>query len=176
VRCVVVTGGGALADEVRALQARWRFDDRVAHELALDTMRINARVLRALAPGLAPWSTASDDETASWPDGNCVWMPPANFAPADLPMSWAVTSDSIALWLAQRLGAQAVLLVKSLAPSALQAAVAAGLTSQGVVDEHFPTLLGAGGVAVCVTSKCCVQQFMARRQQGQLPGLLIERV
>ncbi|MBK6660403.1 MAG: hypothetical protein IPG43_20720 [Proteobacteria bacterium] len=177
VRCVVVTGGGALADEVRALQARWRFDDRVAHELALDTMRLNARVLQALAPGLALWSTPSNEQApASRPEGNCLWMPPPDFAPAELPMSWAVTSDSIALWLARRVGAQALLLVKSLSPSALHAAANAGLAAQGVVDDYFSTLLAPGGVALRVTSKLCVEEFIERRRQARLPGAGIERV
>lgn len=177
VRCVVVTGGGALADEVRTLQARWHFDDRVAHELALDTMRLNARVLQALAPGLALWSTPSGDQApASLPEGDCLWVPPPDFAPTELPMSWAVTSDSIALWLARRLDAQALLLVKSLAPPALRDAADAGLAAQGVVDDYFSTLLGMGGVALRVTSKHCVEEFIERRRRAQLPGAGIERV
>ncbi len=49
VRCVVVVGGGALADEVRALQRRHGFDDVLAHELALEAMRMHYN-LPALPP------------------------------------------------------------------------------------------------------------------------------
>ena len=38
VRCVVVLGGGHLADEIRALHARWGFEEARAHELAIAAM------------------------------------------------------------------------------------------------------------------------------------------
>ena len=172
-RCVIVAGGGALADQVRALQARWGFDDRAAHELALATMRLNARLLQSLAPRLASCEVQLEAELANYRSGALLWRPPEPFAPVALPASWAVTSDSIALWLAQVLSARALLLVKSLAPAQLQATSAASLAAAGVVDSHFPVLLAATPLPVRLISKANVAEFAHGLQCGVLPGVAV---
>jgi 5-(aminomethyl)-3-furanmethanol phosphate kinase len=60
--------------------------------------------------------------------------------------SWAVTSDSLAAWLARRLGARRLVLVKSAA--APSAAAPAELAARGLVDAAFPDY-AAGLVLVC---------------------------
>ncbi len=66
-----------------------------------------------------------------------IWLPwrLAGLA-ADLPASWAVTSDSIALWLAARLRASELLLVKHLPPGMERASMAA-LLRAGILDRAF---------------------------------------
>ncbi|MEQ8663296.1 MAG: aspartate kinase, partial [Gammaproteobacteria bacterium] len=95
VRCVVVVGGGPAADEVRALHARWQFDERLAHALAIAAMRGNAAIAHALAPTLEPF-------THTLPAGSAgaLWLPPDDCAWLAVPASWAVTSDSLAVALA----------------------------------------------------------------------------
>ena len=171
-RCVVVPGGGVFAAQVRALQARWRFGDDLAHELALDTMRLNARMLWGLAPRLT-MSTATSAAALS-AEGGLLWSPPADFAPAALPASWAVTSDSIALWLAASIGARAVLLVKSLPSQELRAASATELAARGVVDDYFPSLLAGGTVAARLLGRDAVDDFSRHLQSGTLPGVAID--
>lgn len=174
-RCVVVTGGGALADEVRALQARWHFDDQLAHALALDTMRMNARLLQGLAPDLMPCSALHADQLPPrGPCGGWLWSPPRSFAPRQLPASWSVTSDSIALWLAQALGAQAVLLVKSVVVECLPSARAVSLAAEGVVDAFFPQLLAQGEVSVRLLGKTAVDDFKRHLEAGTLPGIAVD--
>lgn len=168
-RCVVVAGGGGFADEVRALQAHWHFDDQLAHQLALDTMRLNARLLHALAPDLPLCTSIALGNLDA--HGGLIWLPPPRFASPQLPASWSVTSDSVALWLAQTLGARAVLLVKSLPPAALLADSAANLAAQGVVDAHFPLLLAQGKVAARLLSKVGVGDFQRHLHAGTLPGV-----
>jgi aspartokinase-like uncharacterized kinase len=174
-RCVVVAGGGAFADQVRALQARWHFSDQLAHDLALDTMRLNARLLHGLAPQLPLCSAIDARQLAAHSvDGSLLWAPPADFAPSALPANWSVSSDSIALWLAQALGAQAVLLVKSVPADALRPASAACLAAQGVVDGHFPQQLRQGGVLARLLSKSRVGEFEQHLRCGTLPGVSVE--
>ncbi len=174
-RCVVVTGGGVLADEVRALQARWHFDDSLAHELALDTMRLNARLLHGLAPRLMPCTMIHAQRFPA--QASCrgwLWSPPRHFAPRELPASWSVTSDSIALWLAQALGARAVLLVKSLPLPHKPSMSAVSLATDGVVDAFFPQLLAQGTVPARLLGKTDVDDFQRHLKAGTLPGIAVD--
>ena len=133
-RCIVVPGGGAFADAVRAAQARERFGDAEAHRRALDAMSDAAGIFRGIEPrlvqSLEPWA-----ETA--PARSRVWNPRALRAGhPDIPETWDVTSDSLALWLAARVGAERCVLVKSVdAPPGLDPAA---LARDRIVDAAFP--------------------------------------
>ena len=131
--CVIVPGGGPDADAVRAAQVAEGFSDAEAHRRALDAMGHTARRLRAiedrLVPSLAPWEV--DPATA------LVWDPALLRAGhPDIPETWDVTSDSLALWLAARMGAPACILVKS--ADAAPGLDAAALSRDGLVDAAFP--------------------------------------
>ncbi len=132
----IVPGGGPFADAVRTAQAALGFDDGLAHRLALDAMGRMAEVFCRLEPRL---SIATSLETVA--DGlarGCavVWDPVAlKTGCPDIPESWDVTSDSLALWLATRLGAGSCILEKSApVPEAIPEALAAA----GLVDAAFP--------------------------------------
>ncbi|KQT47761.1 uridylate kinase [Methylobacterium sp. Leaf456] len=132
----IVPGGGPFADAVRTAQAALGFDDALAHRLALDAMGRMAEVFCALEPQLAV--AASVEAVASaLAYGRCVvWDPAALKAGCpDIPESWAVTSDSLALWLATRLGADRCILEKS-AP--VPVADVQALAAAGLVDAAFP--------------------------------------
>lgn len=132
--CVVVPGGGGFAEAVRARQGREGFDDATAHRLALDAMGRTASLFRAIEPRLvrtvAPW-----DEGQS--AGARIWDPAALRAGhPDIPETWDVTSDSLALWLAARLRARRCVLVK--AADAAPGADLAALARLGLVDAAAP--------------------------------------
>jgi dihydroneopterin aldolase len=134
-RAVVVAGGGAFADAVRSAQAQHGFSDRAAHRMALLAMEQYAVMLADFAPVLV--TCAGDDEiSACLADGRIpVWLP-SRMALADpaIPESWDVTSDSLAAWLARRLAAKRLILVKS-TPRSVDAA---SWALQGLVDPAFP--------------------------------------
>ncbi len=69
--------------------------------------------------------------------GAAVWLPcPADIRRMDdLPADWSVTSDSIALWLAMRCHAHALLLVKSCPPPE---GPLGAWAADAYVDPHFP--------------------------------------
>jgi aspartokinase-like uncharacterized kinase len=97
--------------------------------------------------GLVP--AAGDDEiAAALAEGRVpVWLP-SRMALGDpaLPESWDVTSDSLALRLAQRLGARRLALVKSVpAPEPFDPAA---LARADLVDRAFPRLFAAGPLAL----------------------------
>lgn len=134
--CIVVPGGGPFADAVRAVQRAVAFDDALAHRLALDAMGHMAEVFQSLEPRL---TVARDPEAImAVPDagGVAVWDPASlrNGHPA-IPESWAVTSDSLAVWLATQLHAPRCLLVKS--AEAPPGATLPELVRLGLVDAAF---------------------------------------
>ncbi|MET7242592.1 uridylate kinase [Methylobacterium sp. EM32] len=151
---VIVPGGGALADAVRATQAALGFPDPLAHRLALDAMAGMARIFAALEPRLV----VTQDPGGSLAAGRMpAWDPSALGGHPEIPESWDVTSDSLALWLATRLAARTCLLVKSADPP--PGAGPADLARTGLVDAAFPgfasrfpgriVLRGPGGDRPC---------------------------
>lgn len=147
-KTVLVPGGGPFADQVRTAQARWRFPDGPAHHMALRAMEQYALMLAALEPRLVP--AASADELRAAVDGGRVpvWLPVTMVdGEAGITESWDVTSDSLSVWLARRIGAAEVVLVKSLPPPA-EAADLHALRRSGCVDAAFPAFIRESGMRV----------------------------
>jgi aspartokinase-like uncharacterized kinase len=146
-RFVVVPGGGPFADAVRATQGEIGFDEEAAHDMAMLAMAQFGRALVSLKPGFE----LVEDEArifACLGEGRTpVWAPLRMASAAGIPASWDITSDSLAAWLAGRLGASRLILVKHGA-----AASAATLASRGVVDPAFPAWLAAAGVPACLAA------------------------
>lgn len=139
-RIVVVPGGGPFADAVRAAQPRMGFDDGAAHRMALLAME---QYGCALASGRKQFSLADSRaaidralELKQVP----VWLPTRMVLAADIPASWEVTSDSLAAWLAAKLGARGLLLIKH-ADAGIGAARVRDLVTRGIVDPAFPRFL-----------------------------------
>ena len=119
---VVVPGGGALADEVRSCQAELGFGDASAHRMALLAMDQLAWAVAGLRPGFAVGATETELGAALDRGLTAVWAPYALIAErTDIEESWRITSDSLALWLARRLGAARCYLIKSIARTATEA-------------------------------------------------------
>ncbi len=143
---MVVPGGGALADEVRSCQSQLGFGDRSAHRMALLAMDQLAWAVAGMRQGFAV-GAAEDDLRAALGKGSvAVWAPYALIAErSDIEESWRLTSDSLALWLAGRLGAGSCYLIKSIARAGTTAS-ATQLAQDGIVDEAFPDMLKDAGV------------------------------
>ena len=138
---VIVPGGGALADEVRAAQARLGFGDGAAHRMALLAMDQLAWAVAALRPGFEVGDTEETLRHSLEKGRVAVWAPYSLVANrSDIAQSWTVTSDSLALWLARRLGAECCYVIKSIERRRTEFG-AAQLARDGVVDEAFPAML-----------------------------------
>lgn len=161
-RGVVVPGGGRFADAVRQAQRRFGFDDTEAHRAAVRAMEDYANLLQDRAPELVPVSSLDDILDVVKGGGVPVWLPSAMvIGNPDLPELWDVTSDSLALWLAQRLEAQGLILVKSLAVDDLR--TLDELSEEGIIDAYFPDLFQKQPVNLV---------FFGRQDQGKLAELL----
>ncbi len=147
-RCVIVPGGGEFADAVRAAQRRLRFSDHAAHRMALLAMEQYALLLRDLAPALCPCDSVAQIGAALAANRVALWLP-YTMVDADraLPESWEVTSDSLAAWLARRLEAKRLVLVKSVAAPAPPLSPER-LAALRLVDPAFPVHAAGGGFAV----------------------------
>ena len=130
---IVVPGGGPFADAVRALQPALAVDDLAAHRMAILAMQQFGLALQAIEPRLALAETDAQLRAAP----AAVWLPwrLAGLQPA-IAASWDVTSDSLACWLATRLGCDRLLLVKSAPIDGQQSDLGAWATA-GLVDPAF---------------------------------------
>lgn len=135
-RVIVVPGGGGFADQARDAQAWWQLGDLVGHNMAVLGMAQTALMMQALCPAL---QLAADEDqllevlrrgqTALWLPLDLLRTQPDELT------HWGVSSDSLALWLASRLQAERLLLVKACAIDASRSLVQLG--EAGVVDSDF---------------------------------------
>jgi len=147
-RSIIVPGGGAFADGVRAAQQRLRFSDRTAHRMALLAMEQYALLLQELAPRLRPCADEAQIAAALATSTVALWLPSAMVeADPAISESWDVTSDSLAAWLAHRLGATRLVLVKS-APAPEPGLSPTRLAALGLVDAAFPGYAAKAGIPV----------------------------
>jgi aspartokinase-like uncharacterized kinase len=142
---ILVPGGGPFADAVRTAQADMGLHDLAAHRMAILAMQQYGLALQAIEARLLLAETEAQLRAVSAGRG-AVWLPWLLAGRDDvIEASWEITSDSLALWLAGRLQAPLLLLVKSVRLEAEETA-AKDLAAQGVIDTAFPRLLpGFGG-------------------------------
>jgi 5-(aminomethyl)-3-furanmethanol phosphate kinase len=150
---VIVPGGGALVDEVRAAQAELGFGDRVAHRMALLAMDQLAWAVSGLRVSFQVGDTEDALRAALIEGRVAVWAPYTLVADrGDIPQSWTVTSDSLALWLASRMGAACCYVIKSIQRRRNEFS-AEQLARDGIVDEAFPAMLKDANFPVFVLGR-----------------------
>jgi aspartokinase-like uncharacterized kinase len=166
---LVVPGGGPFADAVRAVDDQVGLADGVAHILALRAMDQLGVLVRELMPAaelvsdlVAPRALGVLDVTPAFADR------------PEVPQSWAVTSDSLAVFAAAAIGADEAVLLKPVAgvmadwPSnadgwdpipTLTAAELAALQARGggrAVDAYLAEAVERTGVTVVVRAPSTV--------------------
>ena len=155
---LVVPGGGPFADAVRAVDAQVGLADDVAHALALGAMDQLGALLAPLLPGAEPLARLVAPRRLG------LLMAARAFADrAEIPRSWAVTSDSLAVLAAAAVGGEEAVLLKPVAgilarwPSddppvaRLTAGELQALQDSGggrAVDAYLPEAVRRTGVAV----------------------------
>ena len=172
-RAVIVPGGGVFADAVRLAQPKIGFDDDAAHAMALLAMEQFGRALASLRPVFhvaaslaAIRRTLRDKRVPVWAPASVV------LRAADVPASWDITSDSLAAWLAGRIGARHLLLVKHGAASS-GAMSAADLAVRGMVDPAFPRFLAACGAQARIAAPEAYAAACAAIRAGEEAGARI---
>lgn len=185
---LIVSGGGRVADAIRAYDQSLGLSPAVAHDLALQSMSVTANLMAsvtglpiAILPastgghGLARWlkdvyqkvrggnaahhnnrtaggagdralgagdrafgagDRALGEQSQETPVWVCVDLAAAASLDEKIPKTWDFTSDSLALWLALKLHAQQLCLVKSCAAAAGELSFAE-VRRRGWVDARF---------------------------------------
>ena len=111
---IIVPGGGLFADAVREGQKLTNASDAVAHQLALLAMDQFALLLAGMNDGLVTASSELEIAERGWQHRAMVWLPSQMIlADQSIPQNWQVTSDSLSAWLANKLAAEQLILVKS---------------------------------------------------------------
>jgi aspartokinase-like uncharacterized kinase len=167
-RLVLVPGGGPFADQVRESQRRWSFDDATAHHLALLAMEQYGLMLAGLQPRLHPAASRAEIRRVLAAGDVPVWLPTRMaLGRPEIPESWDVTSDSLAAWLAAQLGAEGLLLVKSVAVAV--GSTVEDLAHRGVVDPLLAGFLRNVPACRCVEADRHAE-FRAALAAGTLAG------
>ena len=143
-RPLLTVGGGATANVVREWDRVHTLGDERAHRLAVQSLRLNERLIQDLLPHNVVVSDRSQAQQC-WAAGRlpilCIaeflqQMEPGSDIP--LPHNWNVTSDSLAAWIAIHWPAQQLVLLKSAdLPEGCTVRQAA---DSGLVDRYFPRL------------------------------------
>jgi dihydroneopterin aldolase len=141
---VIVPGGGPFADQVRDAQKRMDFSDQAAHAMAILAMDQFGHVLLDRHERLVPARSLAEIEHALERGRIPVWLPSALATPApDIAASWDITSDSLAAWLAGKIGAKTLLLIKQSSAFSEHDTVER-LAGNGIIDAGFAAMLPVG--------------------------------
>ena len=170
---VVVPGGGPFANTVRRYQPKLGFDDRAAHEMAILGMEQFGLALISLSSRMVRARDREDIETAIEAGRIPVWLPRdvALTAP-DIAQDWSVTSDSLAAWLARRLSAGHLCLIKQIdVPEGIDINALVGAK---IVDETFAEQLGDMST-VYVAGPGDLPTAAMRLSDGKVPGHRLSR-
>ena len=112
-KIIVIPGGGSFANFVRSLDDVLRIGDDLAHWIAIYSMNYNGIILNRKYPALE-----SIEKLKIFQDAKqmfCIFLPYSFLHEDDtLPHNWDVTSDSIALHVANKLKKRQCFLIKNI--------------------------------------------------------------
>lgn len=138
---VIVPGGGVFADQVRYLQKELQIDDTTAHRMALRAMEQFGTLLTTLDPRLHAAHTIEAINHCLEKKEIPVWFPYDMIAGNPvIKATWDITSDSLALWLANCLKCQNLVMVKSVVPDDENYS-ANYLSEHGYLDTAFAEMM-----------------------------------
>jgi len=111
-KIIVIPGGGSFANFVRSLDKALQIGDELAHWIAIYSMNYNGMMLNRKYPYLE-----TIEKLKSFQDAKqmfCIFLPYSFLREDDtLPHNWDVTSDSIALFVANKLKLSQCFLIKN---------------------------------------------------------------
>jgi len=185
---LVVPGGAGFADAVRAHDRRFALREATVHRMAILAMDQFGRLLCDLIPDAVPCTEPAAARGAAGRGQTPVLLPAAMLAHDPLPVSSAVTSDSIAAWVAGVAGARRLVLVKPvgglyrdwppdgepLARLTVDELAELRAAGRGAgVDEYLPQALRAAGVEAWVIDGRDPAALTTLLERGSAAGTLV---
>jgi len=145
---LLVPGGGAMVDLIRKLDQIHALGEKASHWLALQAMGLNACFLATLVQNSDVVEHLHECRGV-WKRRGIAVLDAYSFClsdlwnPSVLPLSWAVTSDSVAARVARVAKARQLILLKSVTiPNGLTWSEA---SRGGLVDAYFAEAIAEGG-------------------------------
>lgn len=170
-RMVIVPGGGIFADAVRESQQRCGSSDATAHKMAVMAMDQYGVLMAGLNPDLVTARSELEIAERGWQHRCIVWLPSKMVSSDEkIPTNWQVTSDSLAAWLAAKLNARHLILVKSQRPDVDQISLER-LIKDGMVDQHFGDFTAGQSFHTWIVGKKDYNAFDAKISQQGLAAI-----
>jgi aspartokinase-like uncharacterized kinase len=144
---LLIVGGGVSADVVRDVHKKHGLTEAVSHGLAVHAMDFNAHVVCAvLGEKSAAMAINPAAANAVWASRRLAVVSPVPWLMDDerqagpIPQRWSFTSDSVSAYIATRLQADRLTLLKSTLPRPDQQGrfTRQAASDQAVVDPDFP--------------------------------------
>jgi 5-(aminomethyl)-3-furanmethanol phosphate kinase len=173
-RVVIVPGGGPFADAVRLAQIQMRFDDKAAHHMAVLAMEQYGRALASFNNALSLADSVDAICRERTQKRVPIWMPSAMvFAATDIAQTWNVTSDSLAAWLAGKIDADRLLLVKHAKLSHGRARLK-DLIAARIVDDEFARFLQMMPLPVSILGPSDHDTAVVAIHEGTSVGIAVQ--
>ncbi|MBI2937340.1 MAG: uridylate kinase [Thaumarchaeota archaeon] len=158
---LIVPGGGPFADAVRKVYSEMELPEATAHRMAVLAIDQYGILLQSILGDSAQTIEYFSEADACFEDGQAAVLLASQMMRADrsLPKSWDVTSDSIAAYVAGKVDAEMLVLVKSVDGLFKQgskrllnrvpvSALASGV-EPGCVDAYLPKILASSSRFRC---------------------------
>lgn len=170
---ILVPGGGPFATCVRLAQEQMGFSDVAAHRMALLAMEQFAIALAAYSDNFVLAASRTEIESSLNAGTIPVWLASEMVLGAsDVPVSWDMTSDSLAAWLTATLRAHRLLLIKSCDTAA--AVSVHEIVDAKIVDPLFPHFAARSQTEVWLAGPASLPGALRILQSGGMPGIAID--
>ncbi len=160
-KIIVVPGGGPFADQVRRADEKYSLNQDHAHHMAVMAMQQFSHLLASLCPAM-PLANSETKIHHLWNNVNAVIWGPYEMVrdQCDLPNSWDITSDSLAVWLASIFKINNLLLVKS-TKEVLERTDLAVLADKKCIDPDLLELSKNSKIKIHILHKSKVCEFQS---------------
>ena len=152
---IIVPGGGPFAEQVRKAQQIHGFNNIIAHHMAILAMSQFGVLLSGLMPSCQPFSFPTHPPAACHLS---IWIPDKQLLEQpDLVQNWDITSDSLALWLAQKYQAKKLTLIKCSPPEHVRSIDK--LNKIGILDNAFSAIASSHTIPIEIIAATRYKQF-----------------
>lgn len=166
---VVAPGGGPFGAAARAASQTMELNAVVAQKIALMAMDQYAVALAAVRPSPVLADSEEALRDAIQARRIAIWAPSRMaVTAADIPATSEISSDSLAAWLAGKLGAAHLLLIEDADPPTPVST--AWLAKRGMVDARFPDFAMLARCPIWIAGPGVCLEAETMLAEGRLPG------